>query len=59
MSKTIDVDTKTFVRFWLVILGFGLAALFVWKAWEALVIIGIAVFGYCNPSASTKNQSSN
>ena len=30
MSKTIDVDTKTFVRFWLVILGFGLAALFVW-----------------------------
>ena len=44
MSKTIDVDTKTFVRFWLVILGFGLAALFVWKAWEALVIIGIALF---------------
>lgn len=44
MSKTIDVDTKTFVRFWLVILGFGLVALFVWKAWEALVIIGIALF---------------
>lgn len=44
MSKTIEVDTKTFVRFWLVILGFGLAALFVWKAWEALVIIGIALF---------------
>ena len=44
MSKTIEVDTKTFVRGWLVILGFGLAALFVWKAWEALVIIGIALF---------------
>lgn len=44
MSRTIDVDTRTFVRFWLVILGFGLAALFVWKAWEALVIIGIALF---------------
>lgn len=44
MSKTIDVDTRTFVRFWLVILGFGLVALFVWKALEALVIIGIAMF---------------
>lgn len=35
MSKTIsvEVDTKTFVRFWLVILAFGLAGLFVWKAW--------------------------
>ncbi len=44
MSKTIEVDTKTFVRFWLVILGFGLAALFVWRAWEALIIIGISLF---------------
>ena len=43
-ARTIEVDTKTFVRFWLVILGFGLAALLVWKAWEALVIIGIALF---------------
>ena len=46
MSKTIsvEVDTKTFVRFWLVILAFGLAGLFVWKAWGALLIIGIALF---------------
>lgn len=44
MSKAIEVDTKTFVRFWLVILGFGLAALFVWKAWASLIIIGIALF---------------
>lgn len=44
MSKTIEVDTKTFVRFWMVILGFGLVALFVWKAWEALVLIGISLF---------------
>jgi len=44
MSNTVEVDTKTFVRFWLVILGFGLAALFIWKAWEALMIIGIALF---------------
>lgn len=44
MHKTIEVDTKTFVRFWLVILGFGLAALLIWKALGALVIIGIALF---------------
>lgn len=44
MSKTVEVDTKTFVRFWLVILGFGLVALFIWRAWEALVIIGVALF---------------
>ena len=44
MSKTIDVDTSTFVRFWLVILGFVVAALFIWKALPALIIIGIAAF---------------
>ena len=45
MSKvTVDVDTKTFVRFWLVILAFVLGALCIWKAWEALIIIGIALF---------------
>jgi len=44
MHRTIEVDTKTFVRFCLVILGFGLAGLFIWKALGALVIIGIALF---------------
>lgn len=44
MSKAIEVDTKTFVRFWMVILGFGLLGLFVWKAWQALIIIGISLF---------------
>lgn len=44
MTKTIDVDTKTFVRFWLVILGFVLAAVLIWKSLSALVIIGIALF---------------
>lgn len=44
MSRASEVDTKTFVRFWLVILGFGLLALFVWKAWESLVMIGVALF---------------
>lgn len=43
-SRTIDVDTRTFVRFWLVILGFGLAGLFIWRAWSGLLIVGIALF---------------
>lgn len=44
MSKTVDVDTKTFIRFWLVILGFAIVALFIWKAWTGLLIVGIAAF---------------
>ncbi len=44
MGKTIDVDTRTFVRFWLVILGFILSAVLIWKALDALIIIGIALF---------------
>lgn len=43
-KKTIEVDTKTFVRFWLVILGFVLLALFLWKAATALIVIGISLF---------------
>lgn len=43
-KKSIEVDTKTFVRFWLVILGLGLLALFVWKALSGLIIVGIAIF---------------
>ena len=44
MSRSIQVDTKTFVRFWLVILGLGLAALFIWKAGMGLLILGISLF---------------
>ena len=44
MSQRIEVDTKTFVRFWLVILGFGLLALFIWKAMAGLLIVAIAIF---------------
>ncbi len=43
-KKTIEVDTKTFVRFWLVILAFGLIGLFIWKALSGLIIVGIAAF---------------
>lgn len=45
MSKqSIEVDTKTFIRFWLVILAFGLLGLFLWKARVGLIIVGIAIF---------------
>ena len=44
MSTRIQVDTKTFVRFWLVILGFILAALFIYQASTGLIIIGASVF---------------
>lgn len=44
MSRKIEVDTKTFVRFWLVILGFILAGLFLYKALSGLIIVGIAAF---------------
>lgn len=41
---TIEVDTKTFIRFWLVILALGVIALFIWKAVTGLIIVGIAIF---------------
>lgn len=46
MSTTskIQVDTKTFVRFWLVILGFAIVALLLIKAAPGLLIIGAALF---------------
>lgn len=44
MSRQIvEIETKTFVRFWLVILGFAVATFFVVRASEALAIIGIAI----------------
>ena len=44
MHHKIDVDTKTFVRFWLVILAFVLLSWFVVNAATALLIIVIAIF---------------
>jgi len=44
MNTRIDIDTRTFVRFWLVILGFALVALLLVKAQVALIIIGVALF---------------
>lgn len=44
MKVKIEIDTKTFIRFWLVVIGFGLFGLFIYSARSALLIIGIAVF---------------
>lgn len=44
MKVKIEIDTRTFVRFWLVVIGFALAALLIYNARTALLIIGVALF---------------
>lgn len=44
MKTRIEIDTKTFVRFWLVVIGFAFAILAVYSARSALILIGIACF---------------
>lgn len=44
MSKSIEVDTKTFVRFWLVMAALGLIVLFIGQAATGLLIVGAALF---------------
>lgn len=44
MKTRIEIDTKTFVRFWLVVIGFALAFLVIYSAMSALIIIGSAFF---------------
>ncbi len=44
MKVRIEIDTKTFVRFWLVVIGFALAALAIYSARTALLILGVAFF---------------
>ncbi len=43
-SRKFQIDTKTFVRFWLVIIAVVLLFLFVGQAWEGFLIVGIAAF---------------
>lgn len=40
----IEVETKTFIRFWLVILGFAAAGFILYKAMTGLFILGAALF---------------
>lgn len=44
MSKKIETDWKTFVKFWLVPLIIAVVLLFLYKAITGLVIIGISIF---------------
>lgn len=44
MKVRIDIDTKTFVRFWLVVIGFALAFLLLYSARTAFIIIGVSLF---------------
>lgn len=44
MNVKIEIDTKTFVRFWLVVIGFVAAAFIIYSARTALIIIGLAIF---------------
>ncbi|MEI7689809.1 MAG: AI-2E family transporter [Candidatus Saccharibacteria bacterium] len=54
MKMHIDIDTKTFIRFWLVVIGFGLVGLSLYAAWPALLIVGLSLFlaVALNPSVS-------
>ncbi len=44
MKVRIEIDTKTFVRFWLVVIGFAFAILAIYSASTALIMLGIAFF---------------
>ena len=44
MKVRIEIDTKTFIRFWLVVIAFVLAAMIIYSARVALIIIGLSAF---------------
>ncbi len=44
MRTRIDIDTRTFVRFWLVVIGFGVLIYAIMAASTALLILGISLF---------------
>ncbi len=44
MKVRIEIDTKTFVRFWLVVIGFAAAILALYSARTALIILGTSLF---------------
>ncbi len=44
MKYTVDVDTKTFVRFWLVIFTIVAIGFLIWQARFGLMLVGIAIF---------------
>ena len=44
MKVKIDIDTKTFILFWIVVIGFLLLGLVIWRAKDALILIFISLF---------------
>jgi len=40
----IEIDTRTFIRFWLVVIGFLVAILMIWVARSSLMLLAIALF---------------
>lgn len=44
MKVRIEIDTQTFVRFWLVVFGFALVILLMYMARAALAIVGVSFF---------------
>jgi predicted PurR-regulated permease PerM len=44
MRTRIDIETQTFVRFWLVVIGFAVAAFLIYSAHQALIILAVAAF---------------
>jgi predicted PurR-regulated permease PerM len=44
MKVKVDIDTKVFIRFVLVVLGFGLALMAIYKTRSALVLLGMSLF---------------
>lgn len=44
MRQRIDIDTGTFVRFWLVVIGLAVAAFAIYSARSALIIVGASLF---------------
>lgn len=44
MRTRIDIETQTFVRFWLVVFAFALLGLLIYSARDGLLIIGVAAF---------------
>ena len=44
MKVRIEIDTRTFIRFWLVVFGFAFAILAIYSAQAGLLILGVALF---------------
>ena len=44
MKVKIEIDTKTFIRFWLVVIGFVLAGWAIFLAKDAIILIVISLF---------------